>query len=315
MKAAVINKYGGAEVFQYADLAMPQIKTNELLVKVQASSINPIDWKIRKGMLQLLTGYNFPLVLGFDVSGEVVEVGDSVTRFKVGDQIYTRLDNITGGAYAEYAAVSEKAACLKPETMTHEEAAAVPLAALTALQALRDEGQIRRGQSILINGASGGVGSYAVQIAKAFVTEVTGVCSTKNIELVKSLGADRVIDYTQQDFTIAPTKYDIIFDVVGNQSFWSCQNSLQPNGVYITTQPYPGDFVQSFLTQIVPGKTAKVILLQTNGLDLASLKELIEAGKVRSIIEQTYPLSEIATAHRESEKGHVVGKLVITVAS
>ncbi|MEQ8751889.1 MAG: NAD(P)-dependent alcohol dehydrogenase [Coleofasciculus sp. G1-WW12-02] len=315
MKAAAINQYGGAEVFQLMDLPTPLIKTDEILVKVHATSVNPIDWKTRQGMLQLLTGYHFPMVLGFDISGEVVEVGTAVTRFQPGDQIYACLDNLTGGAYAEYAVLSAKAACPKPEKLCHKEAAAVPLAGLTALQALRDHGKIKQGYSVLINGASGGVGSFAVQIAKAFETQVTGVCSGKNKEFVKNLGADRVIDYTQQDFTKDTAKYDIIFDVVGNKSFWSCQNCLQPNGVYITTHPYPVNFLESFFTAFLPGKKAKVVVMKSNGLDLKSLEELIDAQKLRPVIAQTYPLSAVAQAHQESEKGHVVGKLVIMVAS
>lgn len=314
MKSVAINQYGGTDVLQVMDLPTPSIKTNELLVQVHATSVNPIDWKIRTGMLQLLTGYQFPLVLGFDISGEVVDVGTAVTRFQPGDQIYACLDNLTGGAYAEYAVVSDKAACLKPEKLCHKEAAAVPLAGLTALQALRDEGKIQSGYSVLINGASGGVGSFAVQIAKAFSTQVTGVCSGKNKEFVENLGADRVIDYTQQDFTQDTAKYDIIFDGVGNQSFWSCRDCLKPNGVYVTTQPYPVNFWESFVTGFIPGKKAKVVVVKANGFDLNSLKKLIDEQKVRPVVAQTYPLSAIAKAHQESEQGHVVGKLVIMVS-
>lgn len=313
MKAAIINRYGGAEVLQYADVDLPRITQTQMLVKVHATSVNPVDWKIRTGQLQLITGYKFPIVLGFDVSGEVVEVGNGVTHFKPGDSVYARLDSLPGGAYAEYAAVSDSCACLKPNNMTHGQAAAVPLAALTALQALRDNGQIQRGHHVLINGASGGVGSFAVQIAKAMDTEVTAVCSTKNIELVKSLGADSVIDYTQQDFTIATAKYDILFDAVGNQSFSRCQNILKPNGVYITTLPTPDSLWQSFLTFLLPGKKAKLVIVKSSGQDLAYFKELIEADKMRSVIEKTYPLSDVAVAHSISEQGHVAGKLVITV--
>lgn len=315
MKAVFINQYGSAQVLQYGDIETPVLKRDQLLVKVYASSVNPVDWKIRAGQLQFLTGYKFPLVLGFDVAGEVIEVGESVTRFQTGDKIYAYLDSLPGGAYAEYAVVSERVACLKPDTMSYEQAAAVPLAATTALQALRDLGQILPGHKVLINGASGGVGSYAVQIAKAFNAEVTAVCSTRNVELVQSLGADRIIDYTVQDFTKDTSVYDIIFDAVGKQSFSSCKNSLNPNGVYVTTLPDPDSVVQSVLSFLVPGKKSKLIVAQSSGQDLAYLKELIEAGKMRSIIEHTYPLSELAAAHAASEQGHVVGKLAIAVAS
>jgi NADPH:quinone reductase-like Zn-dependent oxidoreductase len=210
MKAAVINGYGAPEVLQYTEVEKPQIKPNQMLVRVYASSVNPIDWKIRKGMLKVLTGNKFPMILGFDVSGEVVEVGTQVTQFKPGDSIYAHLNQLPGGAYAEYAAVAEKSAAAKPTNMSHEEAAAVPLAAMTALQAWRDEGNLKLGQKVLINGASGGVGTFAVQIAKVLGAEVTAVCGTRNLEMVKSLGADRLIDYKQQDFTKDTTKYENI---------------------------------------------------------------------------------------------------------
>jgi NADPH:quinone reductase-like Zn-dependent oxidoreductase len=197
--------------------------------------------------------------------------------------------------------------------MSYEQAAAVPLAALTALQALRDSGEIQPGQQVLINGASGGVGSFAVQIAKALETEVTAVCSTKNGELVETLGADYVIDYTQKDFTQDTKQYDIIFDAVAKESFSRCQNILKPNGIYVTTLPALDTFVQGLLTFLVPGKTAKFMLANSSGKDLAFLKNLIEANKLRSVIAKTYPLSELAAAHEQSEQGRVVGKLVITV--
>lgn len=315
MKAAVIYSYGTPDVLQVADIERPQIKPDQLLVKVYASSINPIEWKMRKGMLKILTGSKFPIILGFDVSGEVIEVGAQVSRFQPGDLVYARLDQLTGGAYAEYAAVSEKIAALKPINMTHEQAAVVPLAAMTALQALRDEGVLKVGQKVLINGASGGVGIFAVQVAKVLgAGEVTGVCGNKNIDIVKSLGADRVIDYTQKDFTQDSAKYDIIFDVVGNRSLWNCKSVLQPNGIYVTTQPYPGNYFQSFLTALLPGQKYKVILLKSNRADLAYLKEQIEAGLIRAVIERTYPLTEIAEAHAYSETERAVGKIAITIS-
>lgn len=314
MKAAIINRYGSSEVIELADVPQPAIKSDQLLVKVAASSINPIDWKIRKGMLKILTGSKFPKILGFDISGSVVEVGSSVTKFKVGDEVYARLDNITGGAYAEYAAVSETVTALKPKNMSHIEAAAVPLAAMTALQALRDLGNLKAGQKVLINGASGGVGTYAVQIAKILGAEVTGVCSAANADLVRGLGADRVIDYKQQDFTQDSVKYNIVFDAIGNSSLGKCQQVLTPQGIYITTQPFPIDYIKSFLTSLLPGQKYKVILLREKDSDLIYLKEQIELGKIRSVIDRTYPLSEVAAAHTYSETGRAVGKIAIALA-
>lgn len=310
MKAAIINHYGSPE-FQYTEVEKPQIKPDQMLVRVFATSVNPIDWKIRKGILKILTGNKFPMILGFDVSGEVVEVGESVTQFKRGMSIYAHLNQLPGGAYAEYAAVSEKVAAAKPTNMSHEEAAAVPLAAMTALQAFRDEGNLKLGQKVLINGASGGVGTFAVQIAKVLGAEVTAVCGSSNAELVKSLGADRVIDYKQQNFTNDTVKYDMIFDVVGNSSLTQCKNVLQPNGIYVTTQPYPENYLNSFLTWFTPGQKYKVVLLKSRGSDLAYLKEQIEAGKIRAVIDRTYLLSEMAAAHTYSETQRAVGKIVI----
>lgn len=314
MKAVIINRYGSAEGLQYTDVEKPQIKADQMLVKVHATSVNPIDWKIRNGMLKLLPGSKFPLILGFDVAGEVVEVGEQVQRFKSGDSIYAYHQQMTGGAYAEYVTVSEQVAVLKPENMTYEQAAAVPLAATTALQALRDAGQLKPGQQVLINGGSGGVGTFAVQIAKALGTEVTAVCSTKNIDLMKTLGADRAIDYTQQDFTQESTQYDIIFDTVAKQSVSRCKRALKPNGVYLSTLPTPENLLQSF-TLLWPGKKVKLILARSNGKDLAYLKELIEADKIRSVIDRTYPLTQVAEAHTYSEQGHAAGKIVISVSS
>ncbi|WP_017314880.1 NAD(P)-dependent alcohol dehydrogenase [Mastigocladopsis repens] len=314
MKAVVIRRYGSPEVLQYEEVEPPKIKPNELLVKVHASCVNPVDWKIRKGMLKFITGNKFPMILGFDLSGEVVEVGSQVTRFKPGDAIYGNV-GLLGGAYAELAAIPEKSTALKPINMSYEEAASLPVTALTALQSLRDLGNIQPGQSVLVNGASGGVGIFAVQIAKALGVQVTAVCSTKNIELVKSLGADRIIDYTQQDFTQDSAQYDIVLDAVAKQSFSSCRKVLKPNGIYVTTLPSIESLVQSILTTFIPGQKAKIILETPKSQDLVYLKELIEAGKIRSVIDRTYPLQQLAAAHAYSETERAVGKIAITVGS
>ncbi|MEA5514187.1 NAD(P)-dependent alcohol dehydrogenase [Nodularia sp. UHCC 0506] len=312
MKAVVIWRYGSAEVLQYEEVAQPQIKPNQLLVRVHASSVNPIDWKTRQGMLSLLTGNNFPLILGFDVAGEVVAVGSQVTRFQMGDAVYGGT-SFPGGAYGEFAAVPENLIAPKPTNLTYEEAATLPLAALTALQALRDQGNIKSGQSVLINGASGGVGMFAVQIAKTLGTEVTGVCSTRNLEFVKSLGADRVIDYTQKDFTEEGRQYDIIFDAVGKRSLSNCKRVLTPNGIYISTLPTPEVLIQSVLTAFLPGQKAKFVIERPNTEDLVYLKELIEAGKLRTVIDRSFPLAEIGLAHSYSESERTVGKIAIVV--
>ncbi len=315
MKAIVINGYGSAEVLEYKEVPLAQVKPSHLLVRIHATSVNPVDFKIRRGELRLFTGLIKPRVkiLGFDVAGEVVEVGNRVKTFRKGDQVYALIGIRDGGAYAEYTSVPERSAAIKPANMSFEEAAAVPLASLTALQALRDKGSVSAGKKVLINGASGGVGTFAVQIAKASGAVVTGVCSSKNIELVQSLGADTVIDYTKKDFTEDPRTYDIIYDVVANKSVSTCKKVLTQNGIYITTIPGPKTILQKFLTSLLPGKKATYIMVKANSKDLDFIKDLIEAGKIRAIIDKTFPLSQVAAAHTYCEAGHSRGKNVVTI--
>ncbi|NET73541.1 MAG: NAD(P)-dependent alcohol dehydrogenase [Sphaerospermopsis sp. SIO1G2] len=312
MKAMLIHGYGDVDVLKYEEVEKPKIKPDQLLVQVHASSVNPIDWKTRKGMLKILTGNKFPLILGFDVAGEVVEVGAKVTRFQVGDAIYGST-SFPGGAYAELAAIPENLATHKPTNLSYQEAATIPLAALTSLQALRNLGNIKSGQKVLINGASGGVGIFAVQIAKALGTEVTGVCSSRNLDFVKSLNADFVIDYTQEDFTKGNLQYDIIFDAVAKRSFSECRKVLTSNGIYISTLPLPEVILQSVLTAFIPGQKAKIVLENPNSQDLNFLKELIENGKLRTVIDRTYPLQELTAAHLYSESEKAVGKIAIVI--
>ncbi|MEG3893062.1 NAD(P)-dependent alcohol dehydrogenase [Microcoleus sp. Z1_A1] len=313
MKAVAFDRYGSAEELQYRELSKPIAKSNELLVRVRASSVNPVDWKIRKGHLQLLTGFNFPRIVGSDISGVVVEVGGEVTKFQPGDEIYTFLNPINGGACAEYAAVPESDAAFKPKNITHAEAAGVPIAGLTALQSLRDLGVIQSGNKVLINGASGGVGTFAVQVAKAMNAEVTGVCSAKNREFVKSLGADFVVDYAEVDFTQQPEKYDIILDAVGTRTFAECEKVLQPEGVYISTLPILDNFAPMLTSWFISGKKAKLIVANANTSDLGALRELIESDKVEPIVDRTYSLQEVAAAHAYSETGRAIGKIAIVI--
>lgn len=313
MKAVVFDRYGSVDVLQYREVEKPIAKSNELLVRVRASSINPVDWKIRQGHLQLLTGFNFPRIVGSDISGVVVEVGRDVTKFQPGDEVYTFLNPIAGGACAEYAVVPESSAGIKPKNITHAEAATVPIAGLTALQALRDLGEIKVGYKVLINGASGGVGIFAVQVAKAMNAEVTGVCSAKNREFVKGLGADFVVDYAEIDFTQQREKYDIILDAVATKTFAECENVLQAEGVYISTLPSFDNFPPMLTSWFIPGKKAKFILANANPADLEILRELIESDKVEPIVDRTYSLPEVAAAHAYSETGRAVGKIAIGI--
>jgi NADPH:quinone reductase-like Zn-dependent oxidoreductase len=323
MKGVVRHCYGSPDVVRYEDIAKPTPKDDELLVKVHAASVNPLDWHHLEGTPYLVrtdTGLGKPENprFGVDFAGTVEAVGKNVTRFKPGDEVFGgRL-----GAFADYVTVREaRAVAAKPANMTFAQAAAVPIAALTALQALRDKGQIHAGQKVLINGASGGVGTFAVQIAKSYGTEVTGVCSTKNVDLVRSLGADHVIDYTHEDVTKGAQQYDVIVDTVGTHSLLDYKRVMTPNGIYVMVgstdpgkwfgwlvAPLEGAILSKFVKQ-----KFNLILADLNKEDLAVLGTLMQSGKVTPVIDRQYKLSEAAEALRYVEKGHARGKVVLTV--
>ena len=283
------------------------------MIQVYAAGINPIDRRIRSGSLRCFLPAQFPLILGFDVSGVVTEVGGAVSHVKPGDEVYCMLDQRHGSGYAEFAVASADVVAPKPAGLSHCEAAAVPLAACTALQALRDLGGITEGHRVLINGASGGVGTFAVQLGKVFGAEVTGVCSTGNVDLAKELGADQVVDYKTQDFTRDQRKYDIVFDAVAKSSFVACRRILKGNGRYIRTVPSPSHFLFCMLTKVWGRKHCKTIWVRPSSNDLCYLKDLIEDGKVRPIIDQVLQLKDACRAHELSQAGHVRGKLVLQV--
>ena len=315
MKAIVYTKFGPPEVLHLQEVEKPTPKKNEILIRIYATTVVAEDPGMRSS--PGFNGFRKPKnpILGQEFAGEIETIGKDVTRFKKGDQVFG-IDWY--GAYAEYKCMPEdKALTIKPNNMTYEEAAAVPNGALTALPFLRDNGQIKSGQKVLINGASGSVGTFAVQLAKCYGTEVTGVCSTGNLELVKSLGADKFIDYTQEDFTQSGEAYDIIFDTVGKRSFSDCKNSLTPRGVYLTT--VPGVEILLMLWPIkIDRRRAKFAATGLRSAkkkikDLLFLKELIEEGKVKAAIDRRYPLEQTAEAHRYVEKGHKKGNVVITV--
>ncbi len=315
MKAIVYEEFGSVDVLELKEVDKPTPKDEELLVKVHATSVNAIDMIFRSGatllfgMTKLMAGFKKPKhnIIGFDVSGEVESVGKKVTKFKNGDLIYACLRS--PGANAEYVCVPEKLAAIKPANMTHEEAAAVPDVGGTALTGLRNTVTINEGQRVLIFGASGGVGTYAVQIARTFTTEVTGVCSTSAVSLVKSLGANAVIDYTKEDFTKNGQTYDIIFDAVGRNvtSYSQCKNSLTKNGIFVTVD------IQSVMFKYMLNKNVRGYMGNIIAEKLDYLRELIEAGKVKSVIDKVYPLSQMVDAHRYYEEGHPKGKIVITI--
>jgi NADPH:quinone reductase-like Zn-dependent oxidoreductase len=322
MKAIVYRCYGPPKVLQYEDVAKPTPDDHELLVKVRAASINPYEWHYMRGspyIMRLGTGLGAPTdaKLGVDFSGTVEAVGKSVTDFKVGDEVFGGGE----GALAEYVVVRELGTvALKPPNITFEQAAAVPIAALTALQGLRDTGQIRAGQKVLINGASGGVGTFAVQIAKSFGAEVTGVCSARNVELVKSLGADHVIDYTREDFTQGNQHYDMIFDNVGNHSLLDYRRVMQPGGIFVIVGGPKGDWLGPLALPLKAQVLAPFVsqkfegfMAQFNHADIGILRDLIQTGKVTPVVDRTYPLREVRAAMDYLEAGHARGKVVIAV--
>jgi NADPH:quinone reductase-like Zn-dependent oxidoreductase len=328
MKAAY-TRYGPPDAVEVDDLDKPVPRDNEVLIKVDSASVNPLDWKTMKGgpgLVRLLLGQRRPKIkqLGVDVSGQVAAVGSSVTDFKPGDAVF----GTCRGAFAEYACTCESARLMKsalvmkPENVTFEQAACVPIAALTALQGLRDKGRIRPGQTVLVNGAAGGVGTFAVQIAKSFGTEVTGVCSTTNVDMVRSIGADRVIDYTQQDFTESGQRYDLVFDCVGNHSLSACRRVLAPHGILIMVGAPKDARLISLLGKLVGAlllswfSSQKLVpfVARSNKEDLTFLSELMETRKITAVIDRRFTLSAVPEALGYLEEGHARGKVVISMA-
>jgi len=323
MKAAVNRRYGPPDVVQIEDVEKPSPKDNEVLIKVRAASVNPYDWHFMRGtpyLLRMMAGLRKPKAtrLGADVAGQVEAVGRNVTQFKPGDAVF----GMCKGAFAEYACASASALVTKRDNLTFEQAAAVPIAAFTALQGLRNQGHIQPGQKVLINGAAGGVGTFAVQIAKSFGADVTGVCSARNVDMVRSIGADRIIDYTQEDFTKSGQHYDLIFDCVGNHSLLAFRRVLNPKGIYIAVGGPSGRWMIAPLAQAITAPVLSWFVSQQliaffvakpSKEDLNTVCELMKAGKVTPVIDRRYGLSEVAEAIRYLEEGHARGKVVITL--
>jgi len=323
MKAIVCHKYGSPDVLKLEEVQKPTPSDDKVLVKVHAASVNYSDWGLVRGkpfLVRLMVGGLLKpkiKILGKDIAGRIEAVGRNVKQFQPGDEVFGDLSDFGFGAFAEYVSVPENALALKPANMTFEEAAAVPEAAVVALQGLRDKGQIQPGQKVLVNGASGGIGTFAVQIAKSFGAEVTGVCSTRNLDLVHSIGADQVIDYTREDFTRGGQRYDLILATAGYRSIFDYRRALRPKGIYVVTG---GSLAQIFQPMLLgpfismTGRKKMVNLtVRQNQKDLVFMKELLEAGKVVPVIDRRYPLSEVAEALRYYGKGHARGKVVITL--
>jgi NADPH:quinone reductase-like Zn-dependent oxidoreductase len=317
MKAIVQNDYGSPDVLQLKDVEKPVAEENDVLVSVRAAALNAGDHFSMRGspwLARFTVGFPKPkdYILGWDMAGIVQAVGKGVTRFKLGDEVYASCSS----TLAEFVCVAEEKVAMKPTNLSFEQAAAVPTAAITALQGLRDAGRLQSGQKVLINGASGGVGTFAVQIAKAFGAEVTGVCSTRNVDLVRSLGADHVVDYTQEDFTQSDRRYDLILDNVANHSFSDLRRALTLQGVIIPNSGHGGMgyVLKAFLLSPFTHQIGSMYLASPNNKDLVFVRELIEDGKIAPVIDSTYPLSETPEALRYLGEGHARGKVVITVA-
>jgi NADPH:quinone reductase-like Zn-dependent oxidoreductase len=319
MKAIVYDNYGSPDVLELREIEKPTPKDDEVLIKVHATSVNAMDYRFLTGtpyLARIMAGLLKPKykVLGLDVAGRVEAVGANFKQFQPGDDVFALSFN--HGAFAEYlcAPESQILMVLKPAGMSFEEAASVPFSALSAQTCLRDLGQIQPGQKVLINGASGAVGTFAVQIAKSFGADVTGVCSTRNLDMVRSIGADQVIDYTQEDFAQNEGRYDLIFDAVRKRSFSDCKRALSPQGIYVITAFSPALLLQQqWISMTGSQKMVPMVPKKLVKRDLQDLKELLEAGKIKPVIDRSYTLSEVPEALRYYGKGHARGKVVITV--
>ena len=307
MKAVQIHHYGGPEALVYEDVPMPAINDDDVLIKVEAASINPIDWKVRSG-LRKDPNRHLPLILGWDVSGVIERLGKNVTDFQPGDQVYSRPDVTRNGAYAEYIAVRASEIALKPQSLEYSKAAAVPLAGITAWQGLFTHGKLQKGQKVLIQGASGGVGTLAVQLAKWAGAYVIGTASAKNVEFLRQLGADEVIDYEKEHFENKLHNIDLVFDTIGGDTQIKSLNVLKPGGILVSTVGIKDEEMVK-----ARGITGIAYMAQSSAEQLHQLAQLIDQGRLMPIISKTFPLSEAAEAQIESEEGHTRGKIVLIV--
>jgi NADPH:quinone reductase-like Zn-dependent oxidoreductase len=311
MKAVIIRGYGGPEVLEIVDVPAPKAKAGEVIVKVAATSVNPVDWLVRDGGAKNFVKVKFPVILGCDLAGQVVELGPGVTRVAVGDEVFAMMPQ-DWGAHAELVALPEHLVVKKPAALSTIEAAALPVVALTALNGLKKQGGVARDERVLVNGASGGVGLSAVQIAKAHGASVTAVCAPWAFEIVKTHGADAVIDYQKEDFTTKSEQYDVIFDCVGNKPYRACTRVLRGRRVHLTTQPGVSTFVRQGLNPIF-GVKVFGLLTKGNGDDLELVKSLVERGALKPIVDKVYPLAQVAEAQEYSKAGRARGKLVLTM--
>jgi NADPH:quinone reductase-like Zn-dependent oxidoreductase len=311
MKAAVTEAFGGIDRVVVRDVPKPAPGPGEVLVRVRAASMNPLDCKLREGQLRFIWRLRPPFVLGVDLAGEVEAVGPGVTRLRPGDAVFGELPR--PGAHAEYAVAGEDHLLPRPGRLSFEEAAAIPAAAMSALQALRDEARLRAGERVLVNGAGGGIGTFAVQIAKAWGARVTAVASAGKQELLRELGVDECLDYAKADFARRDGAFDVIFDVVPNRSFPGCRRALAPGGTYVTALPGPGPFLWRALTALplFGGRRCRALMLRPKRSDLEELARLAEAGKLRPVVGEVFALDAIREAHVRMQSGHARGKIVV----
>jgi NADPH:quinone reductase-like Zn-dependent oxidoreductase len=311
MRAAVTEAFGGIDRVVVRDLPKPVPGPGEVLVRVKAAAMNPLDCKLREGKFRLIFRVKPPFVLGFDLAGEVEAVGPGVARLRPGDAVFGALSR--PGAHAEYAVAGEELLLPKPSRLSFEDAAALPAAAMSALQALRDDAGLREGQRVLLNGAGGGIGTFAIQIAKARGARVTAVASARNQDLLGELGADECLDYAREDFTRREAAFDVILDLVPNRSFPECRPALAAGGTYVTTLPGPGPFFWRALT-VLPlfgGRRCRALMLRPKRRDLEEIVQFIEEGKLRSVVGDVFPLDAIREAHVRMQSGHARGKIVV----
>ncbi|MGJ8663896.1 MAG: NAD(P)-dependent alcohol dehydrogenase [Marinicella sp.] len=312
MNVITCRSYGNSSVLKIEQMAVPTLQENEVLIEVRAASVNPVDWKIRSGTLKIKTGFKPPLILGSDFSGVISAIGSQVNEYQIGDEVWGKFDSFKGGSYAQWVIATMQNIGLKPDNLDFYQAAAMPNVALTAYQALVKVGGLKQAQHVMVNGASGGVGLMAVQIAKAMGCYVTAVCSSKNAARVKSLGADVVLDYKNDHILANKNSYDVFFDCVSNQSFLTVRTTLKSGGTHIKTTP---DLITAIGTLFRVLKVCRPahIMVKPNQDDLIQLKQWVENDQLKPIVEQVYPMSAVAQAHQFSETGRVVGKLVLAM--
>lgn len=313
MRSVIYNKYGSPEVLEVADVEKPELDENSILVRVKASSVNPVDYKIRRGDMKVLSGKKFPKYAGSDFAGVIENTGESVAGYRKGDEVYGFLNPMKGGAYSDYLIADPVNVSLKPEKFSFEQAASMPVAALTALQALNYLGNVNEGTTVLINGATGGVGSFAVQLAKSLGAEVTGICSKDNMKLCKDLGADEVFNYAEEELNRSGKKFDVFFDAAAKSTFSKSKKFINSKGIYITTIPGFGVIMNRLFNFLPFKKKSKFIMVKSSGIDLTILTGFAMTDSMEPVVAESFKLEDIADAQELAESGKFRGKIVVKI--